>query len=192
MPRPSRLGGALLFLLACHKPVPGEPCKREGDVACLAPRTAAVCVDARWETEGCNGASGCVSLGVFGGGSCATDGHQEGEPCEGQEGNPACASDKKAVLVCAAKHWKKTEDCAGERGCTSVPGGTHCDQGTQPEGARCSAQSEGSGACTPDRRKLLQCKNGVLVVVSVCGGPGGCHQTGDHLDCDEGASLPSP
>lgn len=161
-------------------------------MACLDGRTAAVCVDARWETETCSGATGCLSVGLLAGGTCATDGNREGEPCPGQEGNPACTSDKKAALVCVAKHWKKTDDCSGEQGCVRIPGGTRCDQGTQPEGARCAAQSEGSGACTPDRKKLLRCKSGVLVAVSTCNGAGGCRQMGDQLSCDEAPSEPHP
>ena len=60
------------------------------------------------------------------------------EPCH-DEGNPECSVDKKAMLKCEGKHWKKTADCNGQHGCVNNAKGATCDQGSQEAGSACDA-----------------------------------------------------
>jgi hypothetical protein len=187
--RTAVLAAALVVMLAaCGKPKLGGSCKKEGDVTCVDDKSALVCVDSKWESEKCRSLNGCMSMGL-GEGKCTNDGFEVGEPCPGEEGNPSCSADKKAMLTCTAKHWKKTDDCAGAHGCVSSASGATCDKGTESEGATCTAQNEGNGACSPDKQKLLVCKGGKMIAASTCRGQNGCREAGDKLDCDDSIAM---
>ena len=175
---------ALALLPACTKPKAGAACNKEGAVTCVDDKNALVCVDSKWEGKGCTSVTGCMSMGL-GEGSCSADGHAVGEPCPGEEGNPSCSTDKKAMLNCTKKHWVKVDDCDGQNGCVSNAQGANCDKGTAAEGSSCTAANEGNGACSPDKTKLLVCKGGKMIVASLCKGQNACRQAGDKLDCDD-------
>src|SRR5207302_6259835 len=117
----------------CSKAKAGGSCKKEGAVTCVDDKNGLVCVDGKWEAEQCRSLNGCMSMGL-GEGNCTNDGFAEGEPCPGKEGDPACSVDKKAMLKCTGKHWKKIDDCKGQHGCVSNAEGATCDQGTTDEG----------------------------------------------------------
>jgi hypothetical protein len=173
----------LLALVACSKPKPGAACKEEGKATCTGKKEALICTGGKWEASGCRGLNGCMDMGL-GDGTCTNDGHIEGEPCPKDEGNPACSSDKKAMMKCVGKHWKKIEDCLGQNGCVSNAEGARCDQGMQAEGTSCTPKNEGNFSCSPDKKQMLKCTAGKMVLASKCGGRHGCRQAFGKIECD--------
>lgn len=175
--------GLTLVLAACGKPKAGGACKTEAEVKCTDDKNALVCTDGKWEALPCRGLNGCMSM-MGSPGTCTNDGFKEGEPCPDDEGDPGCSSDKKAMLKCVNKHWKKQNDCTGQHGCVSNANGATCDMGTSNEGSSCSADNEGNVACSPDKKSELVCKGGKMVQMSLCKGMHGCRQMGEKIDCD--------
>ncbi len=62
--------------------------------------------------------------------------------------------------------------------------GARCDMGTLSEGTACDKKNEGNASCSPDKKSMLLCKSGKMVVASKCGGQHGCRQMGTKIDCD--------
>ena len=176
------VSAAVVLLAACGKPKAGDKCKTEEEVKCTDKANALVCTDGKWEALACRGLNGCMSM-MGSPGTCTNDGFNVGEPCH-EEGNPECSADKKAMLKCEGKHWKKTADCNGQHGCVSNAKGATCDQGSQEAGSACDADQEDSYSCSPDKKTELVCKGGKMVLASNCRGMHGCRQKGDEIDCD--------
>ncbi len=173
----------VVVLAACGKPKPGGTCKTESEVKCVDDKNAVVCTDGKWEALPCRGLNGCMSM-MGSPGTCTNSGFKEGEPCPNDEGNPECSDDKKAMLKCVNKHWKKQEDCNGQHGCVSNAMGANCDMGTAAAGSSCTQANEGNVACAPDAKSELVCKGGKMGTLSLCKGMHGCRQQGDKIDCD--------
>jgi hypothetical protein len=173
----------MVALVACSKPKPGGACKEEGKATCTGKNEALICTGGKWEASGCRSINGCMNMGL-GDGVCTNDGFIEGEPCPKDEGNPGCSADKKAMLKCVGKHWKKIDDCLGQNGCVSNADGAKCDQGMQAEGSGCTKKNEGNYSCSPDKKQMLKCTGGTMAVASKCGGQHGCRQQGTKINCD--------
>ncbi|CAN5562396.1 hypothetical protein BH09MYX1_BH09MYX1_34150 [soil metagenome] len=177
------VGAMVIVLAACGKPKAGGDCKTESEVKCTDDKNALVCTSGKWEALPCRGLNGCMSM-MGSPGTCTNDGFKEGEPCPGDEGNPNCSADKKAMLKCVDKHWKKQEDCNGQHGCVSNAKGTNCDMGTADVGSTCTAANEGNVACAPDKKSELVCEKGKMGTMLLCKGMHGCRQMGDKIECD--------
>lgn len=172
-----------ITILACgKKPAPGGACKTEGDVKCLDKKTGLFCVEGKWESLGCEGPTGCMS--VAGSGSCTHTSYAEGEPCF-EDGKPECSANRKAMLKCEKHHWKLLNKCLGALGCVANVQGAKCDLGASTEGSPCTKENEGNASCTPDGKSLLLCKGGKMTLGARCKGMHGCRQRGTELTCDE-------
>jgi len=171
---------AVVLVAAC-KPKPGAKCKKEGETKCVGDKAALVCAGGKWEALPCRGLNGCLIN------SCTNEGYLEGEPCT-EEGNWNCSVDKKAMFQCSGAHWVKKSDCRGQHGCVANASGANCDMGTGEIGDMCSSDNEGNGACSGDKKSLLVCKAGKMVLDANCRGQHGCRQTGDKLQCDDSIS----
>ena len=164
----------------CKKAKPGEACKQKGDVQCVDKKTGVLCVGGKWETIACEGPTGCMT--VAGSGSCTHTSYAVGEPCL-NEGEPQCSGDRKSMIKCENSHWKLLNKCGGALGCVANVNGAKCDLGAASAGDECTKENEGNASCTPDKKNLLVCKSGKMVLAQTCKGMHGCRQMGTKLDC---------
>lgn len=168
-------------LVACSKPKEGTPCKKAGEMKCLDKKSAVLCDGTTWTKVACEGVTGCMS--VAGDASC-TYAKEVGGYCD-KEGEPQCTEDHKKMIKCENKHWKLMNECKGALGCVANVTGAKCDLGATSEGSECTAENEGNASCTPDKKNLLLCKGGKMVLAAKCKGMHGCRQLGTKLECDE-------
>jgi len=175
-----RLALLLLLAAACSKPAAGGACKKDGQQACADERDSLLCIDGKWETLTCRGPGGCKSAGNDV--SCDNDTFAPGEPCDVSQNDYECGPDKVSVVRCTAKHWKLAGKCPGPKGCTSQKQKVSCDDSVADIGMPCA--TEGSAACSGDKRALLQCKNGMMMEQAKCRGAAGCDATSGVPKCD--------
>jgi len=90
--------------------------------------------------------------------------------------------DAKSGLFCGADGTYQSMTCGGDKGCTGEGDGVVCDNDTAGAGDGCN--SPGDGACTSDKKGLLQCQSEKFVLIDTCKGPGSCKVSGDKVDCD--------
>lgn len=181
-----------LGLVACSKPKAGAKCSKEGETKCTDKANALVCTDGKWEALPCRANTGCMGMAI-GPHNCTSLDALEGEPCPSDEGKWQCSPDKKMLLECQGKHWKKKDDCRGQNGCVVNASGYKCDKGEGNEGDACTADNEGNAACAPDKKALLVCKGGKLTKTQLCKGRHGCRQMGPKIQCDSStADLGDP
>lgn len=174
---------AAMATAACKKPpVPGAECKTKGEIGCVDKKNGVICIDKKWESITCEGATGCMM--TAGSGSCTHTNYAVGEPCL-KEGEPQCAGDKKAMIKCEDSHWKLLNKCTGKLGCVANANGAKCDLGAAEANSDCTAQNEGNASCTPDGKDLLLCKSGKMTVAAHCRGMHKCRQLGKKIECDE-------
>jgi hypothetical protein len=70
----------------------------------------------------------------------------------------------------------------GPKGCRTMGKTNRCDVSISDESSSC----EGSDyACTPDKKKVMQCKGNKWTKVKDCDGKKGCHFEGNKVFCDE-------
>jgi hypothetical protein len=200
MRRLVRLAALLVLASACSKPAAGQACKKEGRQVCADDRDSLVCVDGKWETLTCRGRGGCKSSGNDV--ACDNDSFSAGEPCDISQSDYECGTDKVSVVRCVGKHWKLAGKCPGPKGCTSLKQKVTCDDTVADLGMPCA--TEGSAACSGDKKAMLQCKHGVMTEVAKCRGAKGCEvgassttptcdttiaQIGDACDKDDQAAC---
>lgn len=174
---------ASVVVIACKKPpVAGAACTKEGDVQCQDKKVGLFCVKGKWEALACEGPTGCMS--VMGDGSCTHTEYAVGEACL-KDGEPSCSGDRKSMIKCEAGHWKLVDQCKGALGCVSNVEGAKCDLGASSVGSPCTKENEGNASCTEDKKNLLLCKSGKMVLGATCKGMHGCRQRGTELECDE-------
>lgn len=173
---------SLFGMTACKKAKPGEACKTKGEIKCIDKTTGVICVNDKWETLTCEGATGCMS--VAGSGSCTHTKYAVGEPCM-NEGEPQCTGDRKAMVKCENGHWKLLNKCTGNLGCVANVNGAKCDMSVGAEGDTCTPENEGNASCTADKKNILLCKSGKMTVAAHCRGMHGCRQLGKSIECDE-------
>jgi hypothetical protein len=96
-------------------------------------------------------------------------------------GQASCV-DTKSGLFCASDGTFKTMTCGGPNGCQAQGAKVACDNDVSAIGDACDTPND--GACTPDHKALLLCKNEVFGEIDTCKGPGGCKLAGDIINCD--------
>lgn len=169
-----RLAALLVFAAACAKPAAGHPCKKDGQQACADERDALVCVEGKWETLACRGPAGCKSAGDDV--ACDNDAFSPGDPCVSARNDYACGADKVSVVRCVGEHWKLAGKCPGPKGCSSQRQKVSCDDSLADLGMPCA--TEGSGACSGDKKTVLRCEHGVMAEAAKCRGARGCSIAG--------------
>jgi hypothetical protein len=125
------------------------------------PAIAAVCILASVLTF-----SGCGKPSV--GGKCTA-------------GQAAC-SDTKSGVFCGSSGTYKAMTCGGPNGCKGEGAKVECDNDVSVSGDGCNTPND--GACTPDHRNMLLCKNEAFALVDTCKGPGACKIGGGNVVCD--------
>lgn len=171
---------------AC-KPKSGSKCSGTQG-ACVDSDTALLCVDGEFKEVECRGTTGCMKAGLpvgVGDVTCAHDKAEAGEACE-KDDEPTCSTDKKQMLVCKKNVWAVEMECSGVHGCVNNAKGVTCTGGIDKEGAEC--EQADTYSCTPDKAKMLVCKDKKMVVASLCKGQHGCRLQGKKVDCDNSLS----
>jgi len=92
------------------------------------------------------------------------------------------------MTKCVHGRWTLVNRCEGLLGCQLNAEGTKCDLGASTLGAPCTKSNEGNASCTPDKRSILLCRNGMMVLGATCKGARGCWQHSTELECDESIS----
>jgi hypothetical protein len=97
-------------------------------------------------------------------------------------GEATCA-DKKTALAC---HGGKLSEvaCNGPQGCAKYGEHANCDNSIAMEGDACMGDGEEEYACTPDKRRAVQCKTGKFERYLECRGKGGCTISNRVVSCD--------
>ena len=168
------------------KPKAGKKCAAGGD-DCKSESVGLLCVDGAIVEVPCKGVGGCGNGSIMGilntGGpiTCAHDKSDVGDACE-KDDMAACSADNKKMLRCTKGKWVEEMDCSGAKGCIYNVDGVSCTGGVSKEGDKC--QQENAGACSPDKKSLLICQDGVFVIGSTCRGQNGCQLAGDSIKCD--------
>lgn len=100
----------------------GDPCHFDGDFACSTDKTMAFkCINkVMTPLNSCRGAHGCRVLELpvekkieF---LCDDSIATVGDPCD-EEGEHACAMDKRSILVCKGTKFTPLKNCDGPKGC---------------------------------------------------------------------------
>jgi hypothetical protein len=139
----------------------GDVCRPDSIVCDGAQKTELVCTDGKLAPRRtCHGALGCHTE-PGGGVRCDRTQALEGEDCR-DEGNGACDSTRKNVLVCQGGHFKTQLHCLGALGC-ELPGNysVRCDKSVVEENEPCTEESSVSCATTG---KQVKCKDGKFTV----------------------------
>ncbi|NUO54222.1 MAG: hypothetical protein HOV80_35700 [Polyangiaceae bacterium] len=105
----------------------------------------------------------------------------DGDPCEPKdEGFGACSMDAQTRLQCKGGKFVETYRCRGPKKCAvDDDDDVTCDTSIGAPGDPCYA--EGTGMCSEDKKGLLLCKNGKLVVESSC--PTSCGTKDGEIIC---------
>jgi hypothetical protein len=93
--------------------------------------------------------------------------------CDGSIGKPgdvctegaACTAGGKEFLTCVDGKLVSKTPCRGPHGCETKGDQVHCDQSLAIVGDPCEGEG---GACSVDKKALLQCKKGVYAVLQKC------------------------
>lgn len=189
------LGAALALLVVSSgckllKKKAGDACSGD-EAVCLDPSTILECHDGKFAQMACKGAKGCAErhTGSSTAGKtvthnyaveCDFTGNASGEPC--LEDSALCSADKSTMITCKDKKISATK-CMGPRQCTETAKEVDCDTTIQPAGGTCEGDDH---ACTPDKKQMLRCSGGKLVVGASCRGPKGCSVEGQKITCDTG------
>jgi hypothetical protein len=96
-------------------------------------------------------------------------------------GQSACI-DAKSGLFCGSDGTFQAMSCGGETGCVQQGAKAQCNNDISAVGDGCDTPND--GACTPDKKSLLQCKSEKFVMIDTCKGPGSCKIAGDMINCD--------
>jgi hypothetical protein len=139
----------------------GDVCRPDSIVCDGAQKTELTCTDGKLAgRRTCNGALGCHTE-PGGGVRCDRTQALEGEACR-DEGNGACDSTKKNVLVCQGGHFKTQLHCLGPLGC-ELPGNysVRCDKSVVDENEPCT--EEFAVSCSTSG-KQVKCTDGRFVI----------------------------
>jgi hypothetical protein len=104
---------------------------------------------------------------------------QVGGKCTAKIG--VCVDDKSG-LYCSGDGTYKAMTCNGDHGCKAEGSTIVCDNDVAAIGDGCDTPDD--GACTADKKSLLQCKSEKFVLVDTCKGPGACKIGNGSLNCD--------
>ncbi len=164
-------------VLACDDSVAvaNDGCVTNGDSACSPDHKAALeCQGTNFAVvETCKGPKGCVLSGKTI--VCDNDVAEAQDPCR-EEGDFACASNGKVLLLCKSGSFQPANTCRGPKGCTVREHPTEnkvgfaCDDTIAEAGDLCD--EDGESACSVDRKTLLACKESHFAIVKPC--RGGC------------------
>jgi hypothetical protein len=179
------LGAGLLW--AGCTPAEGKECSGSAG-ACVDGKTAMLCIDGKFTKVPCRGSIGCMKPGLpigTGDVTCAHDEAEEGEACEDNDA-ATCSGDKKQMLKCVDHEWSVEMECSGVHGCVASAKEVKCTGGVDKEGDEC--KEDGFYSCTPDKSKILVCKDKKMTVASLCKGQHGCRLQGKKVDCDSSLS----
>lgn len=105
---------------------------------------------------------------------------KEGGSCKG--GESSCVGTE-AALVCRGEKLVKIA-CAGPLGCGTFEARARCDDTIGTAGTPCTAEREGSYACSADGKAALTCVNGTFASHLTCLGKAGCSTSSGALVCD--------
>ncbi len=183
MTRPAALLAFAILLVplgGCTKAKAGEACDKEGKQVCADKTDSLVCTDGHWAALPCRGAAGCVASGADV--QCANDGYLDGEPCDIAQDDYECSVDKKAMLQCKSRRWKKVDECLGPGSCVSSAKQVKCDNSVSEVGAPC--QDDNAYACTADGKQMMVCRAGKMAADAPCRGAHGCRKQFDKIQCD--------
>jgi hypothetical protein len=139
----------------------GNACRPDVVMCDGAQKTELVCTDGRLAARRtCHGPRGCVTVGDEGV-RCDRTQALEGEDCQG-EGNGACDSTMKSVLICQGGRFKTQLHCLGALGC-ELPGNysIRCDKSVVEENESCAEESAVS--CSTSG-KQVKCKGGKFIL----------------------------
>jgi hypothetical protein len=135
---------------------PGDPCRTPGDYACTRDRGLVLRCDGGKMTplNTCRGPKACTIINHPAENSvefaCDDSIAVVGDPCD-TNGEEACTTDKKSILVCDANKFAKPRACSGPAGCTyeEKSDSYSCDQG----GAAATRPDEGDSKAGGSKRK---------------------------------------
>ena len=185
------------ILISCDTSVveQGDPCWvselfRPQYANCgLDHRSMLSCVSGQWQlTAECLGKEGCSTSGTSV--KCDESVGRPGGKCTGRRWKRlnekvwheplACSEDDASLLICDRGVFKKVSDCGGA-GCVVGDKEITCQRTSFMVGEAC--KPEGAGGCTDDKRTLLVCRSGRLVVDIKCGQRERCETKGDYVGC---------
>jgi hypothetical protein len=184
---------ALVAASGCKgKKKAGDKCTGD-EASCLDKTNILECHDGVLAQMTCKGAKGCSekATGSTRSGKtvttnfavdCDFSGAAEGDAC--LDDSSQCSADNTTMVTCKAKKIALTK-CLGPKACVTSPTVIDCDTSVQPAGAPCEGADD--VACTPDKKQMLTCTGGKLVVGQNCRGPKGCTIEARKIGCDSGA-----
>ena len=186
--------GVLVVAAGCKgkKKAAGDKCTGD-EASCLDKTNILECHDGALAAMSCKGAKGCLEkpTGATRSGKtvttnfaveCDFSGAAAGDACLDESSQ--CSADNTTMVTCKAKKVTLTK-CLGPKACATSPTQIDCDTSVQPAGAQCEGADD--VACTPDKKQMLRCASGKLVIGTNCRGPKGCTVEGHKIGCDPGA-----
>lgn len=170
----------------------GDKCTGD-EASCLDKTTILECQSGVFASMSCKGAKGCSekATGATRSGKtvttnfavdCDFSAAAEGDAC--LDDSSQCSAGNATMVTCKSKKITLTK-CLGPKACATSPTQIDCDTSVQPVGAPCEGADD--VACTPDKKQMLRCDKGKLVVGTNCRGPKGCTVEGHKINCDPGA-----
>ena len=156
--------------LGCHgKPKAGDACQ-QGQGVCADKTSMMACVKGVYVAMPCHGAQACTLQGNTS--VCDNSIAAVGDACD-EEGDFACAADKKAALSCKDNHFALEETCKGARACVLKTDGLYCDNDLSDPGDPC--HTIGDYACTTDHKLALKCSaSHSMAPLNTCKGAKAC------------------
>ncbi len=111
--------------------------------------------------------------------SCASSDSapKAGDSCTGG----GTCQDAKVQLLCIGGKLVAGA-CKGPKGCTTAGDTSTCDLTIADAGDVCTSSGEGKGGCSTDKKSLLLCKAGKMVVERGCSGTP-CDSSGTEIAC---------
>jgi hypothetical protein len=184
------------MLVSCDVSLAKEatPCGKENNLACTLDKTTMLrCTGGKWAlSKACSGPKACAIDGFLA--SCDTANATEGGLCESDPEDKkavsySCTADKKTMLGCSDRKWKKVESCIGPSGCEIISR-VSCNGAAVKAGDFCIPGAEDDYACATDGKSSLKCDIGGWKVKRACLGPKGCSALGSSVECDDTIQEP--
>jgi hypothetical protein len=86
---------------------------------------------------------------------------------DGCGGSGYLCEDEDNAIECRGGRWTAIL-CRGPNGCQRVGDLILCDMTGSVAGDLCGSTMFGTGLCAPDKKAVLECRNGVLVTTKTC------------------------
>lgn len=184
--------GMLVVAAGCKgKKKAGDKCTGD-EATCLDKTSILECHDGLFAQMTCKGAKGCseTATGTTRSGKtlttnlavdCDFSGAAAGDAC--LDDASQCSTDNATMVTCKAKKITLTR-CLGPKACQTSKTQIDCDTSVQPVGSACEGADD--VACTPDKKQMLRCEGGKLVLGQNCRGPKGCSIDNHKIGCDSG------